>query len=84
MSTKSGIGKELRTGGFIKAYLIFSRSERANIRLELCSICYWNPATFSKKLSGERSFRIDEIDKVTDFFASKGIVAWTGEPINAL
>jgi hypothetical protein len=77
-----GVGKKIIEGGFKKAFHSVEKSCRISVRTEICSICFWGIETFKLKLSGRRPFRIYEVDKITEFFAAKGLDAWTGEPIN--
>lgn len=78
----AGTGKEIRVGGFMKAYHSISKQERKVVKKEICDLCWWGNDTFMWKLSGRRLFRIYEADKITEYFAQRGIDAWTGEPIN--
>lgn len=75
------IGKVIKKGGFKKAYHKTPYDMLAQVRIEICEICYWTKGNFRIKLAGSRPFRISEVKTLEAYFAAKGIDAWTGEPI---
>lgn len=77
-----GLGKELKEGGFKKAYHSLPHNKLKEARAEICRLCYWNEGTFRMKLSGRIPFRVYEIMKIEDFFTGQNLSAWTGELLN--
>jgi hypothetical protein len=77
-----GIGKEIREGGFQKGFDAIPKEFRPDARKTICELCYWGKDNFIHKLYGRRPFRLYESEQITKYFASLGIDAWTGLPIN--
>ncbi len=75
-------GKTMRPGGFKRAYHSMPHSELAMVRIEICEKCFWSYATFRSKINGRRYFTVFEAAIIADYFAEKGIDAWSGEPLN--
>lgn len=75
-------GKIMREGGFKTAYHNMPHSELATVREEICARCYWSYATFRSKINGKRYFSVFEVSIIEEYFAEKGIDAWSGERLN--
>lgn len=75
-------GKIMRVGGFKTAYHSMPHSEMIKVREEICQNCYWSYATFRAKINGKRYFTVFEVSIIAEYFAEKGIDAWSGERLN--
>lgn len=81
-TVKTGIGKELKPGGFKSAFHSLPYKQLKDAREEICRRCYWSKSTFISKLAGNRPFRVFEIIQLEQFFSEHNINAWTGELLN--
>lgn len=81
ITVREQLGKEIREGGFKKAYHRLPHFMLHEAKEEICNKCFWSPATFASKINGRKLFRVFEIQQIELFFLSHGINAWTGEPI---
>jgi hypothetical protein len=75
------IGREIKVGGFKEAYHSLPYKLMPQAKEDICSLCYWNAATFQAKLRGKRPFRVFEIKQIENYFEKFNINAWTGEPL---
>ena len=76
------IGKEMKEGGFKKAYHSLPHNKLIEAREDICRACYWNIGTFRAKIAGKRFFRVYEIREIEKYFAERGLDAWTGQMIS--
>ena len=74
-------GVILKEGGFKRAFYSMPHNQLGQIRDEICQKCGWSADTFRKSLTGRRACRFLEVKELENFFAERGIDAWTGELI---
>jgi hypothetical protein len=78
---KLSTGKKMIPGGFRKAYDNMPHGNIEQVREDIMHLCYWSLSTFKSKINGFRPFRAYEVEQLNQYFAEKGINAWTGLPI---
>lgn len=76
-------GGGIRTTGFRKAYMMLPHGDAVACKKKIMDDCTWGISLYEKKSRGKIPFTKLEHKYIEDFFATRGINAWTGEKLNS-